>query len=322
MWIDARNITVAIACLALTAPALAQTWPTKPIRVLVGFAPGGSADVSARLTSDAAAKELGQSVVVENRPGGSGSVGIEALVRAPADGYTLFVGSDSSFYQPVLNPKLSYRAEKDLKPITILTYQPIVIAVHPAPGWRSVADLIKAAKAQPGQIAYALSSPTGTQAVAGAMFFRMAGVKLIPVPYKGGGQAIVDLISGQIPVGVLGSAPVVPQVQAGRVRVLAVTSRTRSKVFPDVPTLAEQGFPQMDLAQWFGIAAPAGTPNEVVARLSTAFNKALADPIVAQRLFDAGLEAVGSSPAEMAKRMAVETVVWTKAARDAGLIEK
>ena len=317
-----RKTIFAALGLALSSAVFAQSWPTKPIRVLVGFAPGGTADVSARMTGDIVSKELGQPVIVENRPGGSGSVGIEALIRGPADGYTLYLGSDSSFYQPVLNPKLPYRAEKDLKPITILTYQPIVIAVHPGPGWRTIGDLIKTAKARPGQIAYALSSPTGTQAVAGGVFFKIAGVKMIPVPYKGGGQAIVDLISGQIPVGVLGSAPVVPQVQAGRIRVLAVTSKTRSKVFPNVPTLAEQGYPQIDIAQWFGVVAPAGVPNEVVTRLSAAFNKAVSDPKIVQRLFDAGLEVVGGSPADMTKRMAAETVIWSKAATEAGLAEK
>ncbi len=322
-----RVIALAGLCLASatfaqpTSTGSGQPWPAKPIRLLVAFAPGGTADVSARLTSDAVSKELGQPLIIENRTGGSGSVAIEAMMRGPADGYTLFLGSDSSYYQPVLNPKLAYRAEKDLKPITILTYQPIVIAVHPAPGWRNIADLVKAAKARPGQIAYALSSPTGTQAVAGGVFFKLAGVKLIPVPYKGGGPAVIDLISGQVPVGVLGSAPVVPQVQAGLIRVLAVSSKTRSKVFPDVPTLAEQGYPQIDIAQWFGIAASAAVPNEIVARVSAAYNKALSDPRLVQRLFDAGLEVVGGSPADMAKRMAAETVIWSRAAKDAGLAQ-
>jgi tripartite-type tricarboxylate transporter receptor subunit TctC len=314
-----KKIIFGALFLAFCSGAFAQAWPSKPIRVLVGFAPGGTADVSARVTADAVSKELGQPVVVENRLGGSGSVAIEALIRSAPDGHTIVINSDSSFYQPVLNPSLGYRPEKDLRPITILTYQPIVIAVHPAPGWRTIADLLKAAKARPGEIAYALSSPTGTQAVAGGVFFRMAGVKLIPVPYKGGGQAVVDLISGQVPVAVLGSAPLVPQAKAGRVRLLAVTSRTRSKVFPDVPTLAELGFPQMDIAQWFGAAAPAGVSNEVVTRLSAAFNKALSDPKIAQRLFDSGLEVVGGTPADMAKRMAVETLIWSKAAKEAGL---
>lgn len=313
---------LAVMLLALCQFSQAQTWPVKPIRVLVGFAPGGTTDVSARFTSDIVSRELGQSVIVENRPGGAGSLALEALVRGPHDGHTIVIGSDSSFYQPVINPALSYRTEKDLRPITILTNQPIVIAVHPSPGWKSVADLLKAARSQPGQIAYGLSSATGTQAVAAGIFFRMAGVKMIGVPYKGGGQAVVDLVSGHVPVAVLGSAPLMPQVSAGRVKLLAVTSKNRAKALPDVPSLAELGYPGMDIAQWFGAVAPAGTPNEVVARLSAAYNKALSDPKMVQRLFDAGLEAVGGTPENMGKRMAAETLIWSKAAKEAGLGQK
>lgn len=308
-----------ILMLVLCTAAWAQSWPSRPIRVLVGFAPGGTSDVSARLTAEVLSKELGQQVIVENRPGGAGSLAIEALIRGPKDGYTVVVNSDSSYYQPVLTPSLSYRAERDLQPVAILTNQPIVIAVHPAPGWKSISDLLKAAKAQPGQIAYALSSATGTQAVAAGIFFRGAGVKMIGVPYKGGGQAVVDLVSGHVPVAVLGSAPLVPQVKAGRVRLLAVTSGQRSKAMPDVPTLAELGFKFMDISQWFGAVLPMGTPADVVNRMSLAYNKALADPKTQQRLFDAALETVGGTPEEMTKRMAAETVLWSKAAREAGL---
>lgn len=308
-----------ILMLVLCTAAWAQSWPSRPIRVLVGFAPGGTSDVSARLTAEVLSKELGQQVIVENRPGGAGSLAIEALIRGPKDGYTVVVNSDSSYYQPVLTPSLSYRAERDLQPVAILTNQPIVIAVHPAPGWKSINDLLKAAKAQPGQIAYALSSATGTQAVAAGIFFRGAGVKMIGVPYKGGGQAVVDLVSGHVPVAVLGSAPLVPQVKAGRVRLLAVTSGQRSKAMPDVPTLAELGFKFMDISQWFGAVLPMGTPADVVNRMSLAYNKALADPKTQQRLFDAALETVGGTPEEMTKRMAAETVLWSKAAREAGL---
>lgn len=314
------KIILAVLILAWCPASFAQNWPVKPIRVLVGFAPGGTTDVSARLTSEIVSKELGQTVIVENRPGGAGSIAIEALIRGSHDGHTIVVGSDSSFYQPVLTPALSYRAEKDLRPITILTHQPIVIAVHPAPGWRSIADLLKAAKARPGEIAYALSSATGTQAVAAGVFFRAAGVKLIAIPYKGGGQAVVDLVSGHVPVAVLGSAPLVSQAKAGKIRLLAVTSKARAKALPDVPTLAEQGYPNMDIAQWFGAVAPAGVPNDVVARLSAAFNKALSDPKISQRLFDSGLEVVGGTPADMARRMSIETAIWLKAAKEAGLV--
>jgi tripartite-type tricarboxylate transporter receptor subunit TctC len=308
-----------ILMLVLCTAAWAQQWPSRPIRVLVGFAPGGTSDVSARVTAEILSKELGQQVIVENRPGGAGSVAIEALIRGPKDGYTVVVNSDSSYYQPVLTPSLPYRAERDLQSVAILTNQPIVIAVHPAPGWKSINDLLKAAKAQPGQIAYALSSATGTQAVAAGIFFQGAGVKMIGVPYKGGGQAVVDLVSGHVPVAVLGSAPLVPQVKAGRVRLLAVTSGQRSKALPDVPTLAELGFKFMDISQWFGAVLPMGTPADVVNRMSLAYNKALADPKTQQRLFEAALETVGGTPDEMTKRMAVETVLWSKAAREAGL---
>jgi tripartite-type tricarboxylate transporter receptor subunit TctC len=314
-----KRLIGGILMLVLCTAAWAQQWPSRPIRVLVGFAPGGTSDVSARLTAEVLSKELGQQVIVENRPGGAGSVAIEALIRGPKDGYTVVVNSDSSYYQPVLAPSLSYRAERDLQPVAILTNQPIVIAVHPAPGWKSINDLLKAAKAQPGQIAYALSSATGTQAVAAGIFFRGAGVKMIGVPYKGGGQAVVDLVSGHVPVAVLGSAPLVPQVKAGRVRLLAVTSGQRSKAMPDVPTLAELGFKFMDISQWFGAVLPMGTPADIVNRMSLAYNKALADPKTQQRLFEAALETVGGTPEQMAKRMATETVLWSKAASEAGL---
>ena len=308
-----------ILMLVICASAWAQQWPTRPIRVMVGFAPGGTSDVSARVTAEVLARELGQQVIVENRPGGAGSIAIEALIRAPKDGYTIVVNSDSSYYQPVLNPSLSYRSDKDLQPVTILTNQPIVIAVHPAPGWKSVADLLKAAKARPGEISYGLSSATGTQAVAAGVFFRGVGVKMIGVPYKGGGQAVVDLVSGHVPVAVLGSAPLMPHVKTGRIKLIAVTSGTRSKALPDVPTLAELGFGFMNMSQWFGAVLPMGTPADVVERLSAAYNKALADPQAQQRLFNAALETVGGTPDEMAKRMRAEMVVWSKAASEAGL---
>ena len=314
-----KNIIFGILLLGFGTASFAQNWPDRAIRVLVGFAPGGTADASARYTSDIVSRELGQPIVVDNRPGGSGSIAIEALLRGAADGYTILVGSDSSFYQPVVTPKLSYRTERDLRPITILVSQPIIIAVHPAPGWKTVSDLINAAKARPGEIAYAISSPTGTQALAGLIFFQMAKVKLTAVPYKGGGQAVVDLMSGQVPVAVLGAAPLVPQAKAGRIKLLAVTSKARAKALPDVPTLAEIGYRDMDIDQWFGAMAPAALPAQIANRFAAAYNKALSDPKVVERMFNAGLDVVGGSPEEMARRMKIETAIWAKAAKEAGL---
>lgn len=314
-----KRVVTSVLLLGACTAAFAQDWPNRPIRVLVGFAPGGTADLSARLPADLVSKELGQAVLIENRPGGSGSVAIEALMRSAADGYTLVVGSDSAFYQPVINPKLPYRADRDLMPITILVSQPIVVAVHPAPGWRSIADMLKAARAQPGEVPYAISSPTGTQALAGLLFFQLAKAKLTAVPYKGGGQAISDLVGGQVPIGVLGSSPVVPQAKAGRIRILAVTSGKRSTALPEVPTLAEAGYPEIDITQWFGIMGKAGTPSAVIERLSQAYNKALADAALGKSLFSVATEPVGGTPAEMATRMKAEMAVWARAAKEVGL---
>jgi tripartite-type tricarboxylate transporter receptor subunit TctC len=304
---------------SISAGALAQGWPARTIRVIVGYAPGGSTDVSARIVAEAASRLLGQSMIVDNRPGAAGVIGIEALLRAPPDGYTVIVAPDSALYQPVLNPALPFRVEKHLQPVTLLTRQPIVIAVHPAPGWKTIADLVAAAKVRPGELSYVLPSATSSQAVAGGLFFRAAGVKLQGVPYKGGGQAVIDLVSGQVPVGVLGSAPVMPHVGAGRIRLLAVTSKERSKSLPNVPTLAESGYPGINITQWFGVLTPAGTPKEIVAQLSGALLKVLADPGVVQRLAAAGLEPEGGTPEEFARRITSEIVTWSQAAKALGL---
>lgn len=314
-----KRIILGILVLGFCTAAFAQNWPDRPIRVLVGFAPGGTSDLSARLPADIVSKELGQNVIVENRPGASGAIAIEALMRSASDGYTLVSGSDSSFYQPVINPKLPYRADRDLAPIAILVNQPIIIAVHPAPGWKNINEMIKAAKTQPGTVPYAISSPTGTQALAALLFFRLAKANLTPVPYKGGGQAIVDLISGQVPVAVLGSGPIVPQAKAGRIKMLAVTSGKRSKALPEVPTLAELGYPEIDIVQWFGVMGKAGTPPDIIDRLSKAYNKALNDPTIEKRLFGVAAETAGGTPEEMGKRMKMEMAIWAKAAKEAGM---
>lgn len=310
---------LSIALAAMSIDAVAQSWPARPIRVMVGYPPGGSTDVSARVVTDAAAKVLGQNMIIDNRPGAAGGIAIEALLRAAPDGYTIIVAPDSSLYQPVLNPKLPFRVEKQLVPITLLTNQPIVIAVHPAPGWKTIAELIAVAKARPGQLSYALPGPTSSQAVVAGIFFRAAGVTLQSIPYKGGGQAVVDLVSGHVPVGVLGSAPVMPLVASGRIRLLAVTSRERSKTMPNVPTLSESGYTGIDFTQWFGVLAPVGTPQEVVTRLSSVFLEVLADPGVVQRLAGAGLEPLGGTPEAFAARIRNEVGAWARAARDLGL---
>ncbi|MBL8382934.1 MAG: tripartite tricarboxylate transporter substrate binding protein [Burkholderiales bacterium] len=313
-----RTCAAAVA-FTLAAAAHAQPWPSKPIRIINGNAPGGSADVSARVVGDVAARGLGQPFVIENRAGAGGGIALDAVVRAAPDGHTLLISADSSLYLPMMRPGAGFSPEKQLTPIVILTTQPLVLAVNSALGIRTAAEFVARAKAAPAPLPYATPSATGTQVVAAEAFFRIAGIRLTNIPYKGGGQAVGDLASGQVPVGMLGSAPLVPHAAAGRIVMLAVSSKNRSAVLPQVPSLAEAGYPGVDLSQWFGILGPAGLPREIVARLSAEFLKALADPDVRQRLATAALEGVGGTPEDMARRMREESAVWLRIARDVGM---
>lgn len=312
-----RALAILLAMLVCGA-ALAQ-WPSKPIRIIVGYAPGGTADVSARVIGEAAGRALGQTFIIENRAGAAGGIAVEAVARAAPDGYTLLVAPDSSLFQPLLKPSIPYRVEKSFLPITNLTSQPLVIVANPSLGVTTLAGLVAMAKASSTPLHYATPSIAGTQNIVAELFFRTAGVRLQNIPYKGGGQAVQDLVSGQLMVGVLGSAPVLPHGQSGRLLLLAVSTKVRSVSMPEVPTITESGYPGFDMTQWFGILAPIATPAEIVARLSTEFQKALADPGVKQRLANSGLEPVGGSSAEFAQRIRDESVTWARAAAEFGI---
>ncbi len=312
-----RALAILLAMLVCGA-ALAQ-WPSKPIRIIVGYAPGGTADVSARVIGEAAGRALGQTFIIENRAGAAGGIAVEAVARAAPDGYTLLVAPDSSLFQPLLKPSIPYRVEKSFLPITNLTSQPLVIVANPSLGVTTLAGLVAMAKASSTPLHYATPSIAGTQNIVAELFFRTAGVRLQNIPYKGGGQAVQDLVSGQLMVGVLGSAPVLPHGQSGRLLLLAVSTKVRSVSMPEVPTITESGYPGFDMTQWFGILAPIATPTEIVARLSTEFQKALADPGVKQRLANSGLEPVGGSSAEFAQRIRDESVTWARAAAEFGI---
>ncbi len=313
------RLTLFLLTLCVSPIAPAQAWPTKPIRVINGNAPGGSADASIRVIGDVVSRALGQQLIVENRAGASGGIAFDAVARAAPDGYTLLISADSSLYQPILKPSLPYSVEKSLTPITILTMQPLVLAAHSSLGVKTAGELVARAKAAAVPLAYATPSAGGTQTVAGEAFAKVAGIKMTNIPYKGGGQAVGDLASGQVLVGVLGSAPLMPHASSGRIVMLAVASKSRSSVLPNVPTMAEAGFPGIDLSQWFALLGPAGLPPEVLARLSTEFQKALADPDVKRKLAGAGLEPVGGSPEEFRQRLAQESAVWARIAREVGL---
>lgn len=309
----------ALACLIAVSATQAQVWPGKPIRVINGNAPGGSADATMRIIGDMVGRALGQQLVIENRAGASGGIAFEAVARAAPDGYTLLISADSSLYQPIIKPSLPYSVEKSLTPITILTMQPLVLAVHSSLGIKTVGELVAHAKASAAPLPYATPSSGGTQTVVGEAFARSAGIRMTNIPYKGGGQAVGDLASGQVPVAVLGSAPLLPHATSGRVIMLAVASKARSSVLPNVPSMAEAGYAGIDLSQWFALLGPAGLPQSVLARLSVEFQRALADPEVKRKLTAVGLEPVGGSPEEFARRVRDEGAVWGRIAKEAGL---
>ncbi len=293
-----RSLTVCL--LALWAGTVfAQAWPSKPIRWIVPFAPGGANDITARLAAERLTQALGQPVVVENRAGASGIIGIEFVAKSPPDGYTIVSSSDSIASASHLYPKIGYRPLKDFAPVTQLGRQPVVLAAHPSLGVNSVAELVALAKTKPG-LGYATSGAGTQQHIAAEWFANLAGIELTHVPYKGGGQAITDFIGGQVPLASLGAAPLVPHYRSGKVKLLAQTTHTRSPNLPDVPTLEEAGFKGLVIEQWQGVFVPAKTPKEIVVRLNAEIVKTLADPKVRERYAQNGLEPVGNTPEQFA----------------------
>ncbi len=292
--------SLSVCLLALWAStAIAQAWPSKPIRWIVPFAPGGANDITARLAAERLTQALSQPVVVENRPGAAGTIGIEFVAKSPPDGYTILSSSDTIASASHLYPKIGFHPLKDFIPVTELARQPVVLAAHPSLGVNSVAELVALAKAKPG-IGYATSGAGTQQHIAAEWFANLAGIKLTHIPYKGGGQAITDFIGGQVPLASLGAAPLVPHYRSGKVKLLAQTTHTRSPNLPDVPTMEEAGLKGLVIEQWQGVFVPAKTPKEIVARLNTEIVKTLADPKVRARYAQNGLEPVGNTPEQFA----------------------
>jgi tripartite-type tricarboxylate transporter receptor subunit TctC len=281
-----------------SAVAHAQSWPAKPVRIVVAFAPGGSLDFVTRIVAERLSQDLGQQFVVENRAGANGNVGADYVAKQPADGYVVLASADALVSSAHVY-KLSYDPLKDLVPVVQFTRQPLVLAVHPSLGVNSVAELIAAVKKTPG-LGYATSGSGSGQHMVGEWLAKLAGIKLTHVPYKGGGQAITDLVGGQVQIGSLGSTPVMPHYKAGRLKIIAQTTAKRAPSLPEVPTYQEQGL-AIELDQWLGLLVPAGTPADVVRRLNAAAGKALALPAVQERFAPQGLEVASGSPEEFAK---------------------
>jgi tripartite-type tricarboxylate transporter receptor subunit TctC len=297
------------ATLVLHTAAHAQDYPSKPIRMIVPVPPGGSGDLVSRLTANAAAKELGQSIVVENRPGATGNIGTAAAVKAPADGYTIFLCSigncsvNSSLYA---NP--GFDLFKDIAPVVLLGSSINVLTASPKSDINSVEDLV--AKARRGQLTYASSGVGASNHLAGEMFKKMAGVDLLHVPYKGSGPAITDLLGGQIDVFFDNEPSIAPFVKTGKIKGLAVTGKGRSANLPELRSMEEIGYKSFIIEPWFAIGAPAGTPVAVIQKLNAAFNKGLQDPTVRKTMQDAGINPLGGAPAVLGKHIRAEHDKW------------
>jgi tripartite-type tricarboxylate transporter receptor subunit TctC len=292
-------LCTALAVLAWASAAGAQNWPAKPIRWIVPFPPGGANDVTARSLAERLAQTLAQPVVVENRPGAAGTIGTELVAKGPADGYILVSISDTITAAPHLYPKLGFHPIRDFAPVTQLARLPVVVAVHPGLGVSSLAELVAFVKRNPG-LGYATAGAGTQQHIAAEWLARLADIQLTHVPYKGGGQAITDLLGGQVQLAVLGAAPLVPHYRSGRLKLLAQTTDARSPLLPDVPTCQEAGFAALSIEQWQGVFFPAGTPREIVARLHAEIVRALAEPKIRERFAQSGLETVGNTPEQFA----------------------
>ncbi len=312
-------LTAAAAVSVTSTPAFSQAWPNKPIRLVVGFAPGGAADYVARTLSEPLGRALGQTVVVENRVGAGSSIAADFVAKAPADGYTLLIASPSSIsVNPALNAKLSYSA-KDLAPISKITSSPLVVAVNPNSGINSIQELIAAAKKKPGALNYTSSGNGSAPHLGAVQFSKVAGVEMTHIPYKGGAPAIQSVIAGDTQL-TFGTPPsVLPMVQAGRLRALAVSSLNRSPLVPDVPGMAEAGLPAYSLSFWYGFFVPAGTPNEIIKKIFDAASETLQRPDVKAALAREGTEvALSRSPEDFANFLVDDGKFWVRLVKESG----
>lgn len=311
---------VALAASVVCGAAGAQAYPTKPIRLVTPFAAGGPSDIVARLVSQKLGEALGQNVVIDNRGGAGGIIGCEIAARAVPDGYTLLLGSSGNLsVTPNLYAKLPYDPVKDFAPLTLFSSGPQILVVHPSVAAKSVKELIALAKAQPGKINFA-SGGTGTgNHLASELFKVSAGINIVHVPYKGTGQAMIDLVSGQVQMMISSLLPALPQVKANRLRGLAVTSMKRTAALPEMPTLSESGLDGFETTSWHGVLAPIRTPKPITARLTSELRKAAQQPDTRERLVSQGIDPVGSTPEEFAAYIRSETEKFAKVVRLAGI---
>jgi tripartite-type tricarboxylate transporter receptor subunit TctC len=313
------QITAAILVSAcVTGAASAQQYPTRAIRMVIAFPPGGGTDIVGRIVAQKLSEALGQQVLPDNRGGASGQIGTEIVAKAPPDGYTVLMAHIAALsILPSLVPKLPYDPVKDFAPVSLSAIAPNLLVVHPSLPVRSVKDLIGLARSRPGQLQFSSVGAGSIQHIAGEMFKLQANVNMLHVPYKGAGQSIIDLVAGQIHMDFGTIPPALPHVKSGRLRAIAVTSEKRFSVLPEIPTIAESGLPGFDMSTWWGLVAPGGVPKDVVTRLHAETAKLLRQADVKEKLANVGAEGVGNTPEEFGAFIRSERTKYAKVVKDA-----
>ncbi|MGE5524348.1 MAG: Bug family tripartite tricarboxylate transporter substrate binding protein [Rhodospirillaceae bacterium] len=311
-----KKVVLAFAGVALLGglhSAQAQNWPTKPVRFIVPFTPGGGNDTIARLIGQKLTAVIGQQVIIDNRAGAGGTIGAEAAARSAPDGYTMFLaGVATHGINPNLRKKLPYDPVKDFEPVSLIAQAPLLVVVHPSLPVRNTRDLIALAKAKPGQVTYASNGAGGSSHMAVELFNMMTNTKMLHVPYKGLSPALTDLISGQVQVMFSSAVAMLPQVKAGRLRAIAMTGSKRSPALPELPTVAESGVPGYETGSWYGVVMPAGTPKPIVNRLAKEIATIAKSPEINERLVDDAAIPVGSTPEEFGAFIRKELARWAK----------
>jgi tripartite-type tricarboxylate transporter receptor subunit TctC len=319
---NARDFLAACASLACALALLplqsqAQQYPAKPVRIVVGYSAGGAVDIVARTLGQSLSASMGQPVLVDNKPGAGTNIAVKSVIDAPADGYTLLLAANALAANMALYQPPPFDAEKELAPVALVGRVPVVIAANASAPYSTVAQLIAAAKAKPGSIAFASPGNGSTPHMAGELFARAAGISLMHVPYRGGAQAITDVIGGQVPLLAMNALEVKPHVASGKLKVLAVLSPQRSPIFPDVPTIAQSGFPGFEASVWYALMAPAGTPRPVLDKLHAEVQKALQTNEVRERMSAVGGETIPASQADLAKLLRTERARYANLVREA-----
>ncbi len=318
--IPRRHAIAALVAIAVGGPAAAQNYPDKPIRLVVGFAPGGFTDVLARVIGQKLTERLGQSVIVDNKPGAAGTLGADLVAKAKPDGYTLLLGhSNSNSVAPALYPKLPYDVVKDFTPIIRVATTPLLLTVNPNVAARDVKSFVALAKSNPGGLRFASSGGGSAQHLAAARFQLATGTQMTHIPYKGSGQAIVDLLSGQVELNFESPPNVMSHAKAGKLRLLAITSAKRSPLLPDVPTLAEAGVPNAEMLQWFAVLGPAKMPPEITRKLNAEIAAILKMPDVVEKIASQGGEIIGGTPEEFAAFLPGDSASWGRLVKEANV---